>query len=42
MSLAIYAGERIDRDPVSHDTRVWLRHSKSAVVAGYVWLKHRK
>ena len=36
MSLAIYAGERIDRDPVSHDTRVWLRRSKSAIKAGYL------
>ena len=36
MSLAIFAGERIDRDPVSHDTRVWLRRSKSAIKAGYL------
>lgn len=36
MSLAIYAGDRIDRDPVYHDTRVWLRHSKAAIKAGYL------
>lgn len=42
MSLAIYAGERIDGDPVTHDTRTWLRQrrtwlrqSKSAISAGY-------
>ena len=36
MSLAIYAGDAIDRDPVTHDTRDWLRRSKSAIKAGYL------
>jgi hypothetical protein len=36
MSLAIYVDERIDRDPVYHDTRQWLRRSKSAIKAGYL------